>query len=75
MKKKTSSTIKKIRTIEVPSEEAPKLSKKDPEFYTKIGRLSAQSRALTKKQMSAMAKKSHPRKAYHGGRPRKTKVA
>jgi hypothetical protein len=52
-----------------------KLSKKDSLFYSKIAALAG--KALLKKygakHFSEMAKASHPRSEYHGGRPKKIK--
>jgi|WetSurMetagenome_2_1015567.scaffolds.fasta_scaffold674405_2 hypothetical protein len=52
-----------------------KLSKNDPEFYSKIAAIAGKK--LVKKRgtnyFSELAKKSHPRTEYHGGRPRKEK--
>jgi hypothetical protein len=50
---------------------AQKLSKKDPSYYSKIGAISAQKRKMTSEQYAEMARKSHPRPAYFGGRPKK----
>lgn len=47
------------------------LSKSDPDYFKKIGLISAQKRQLSSEQMSLMAKASHPRQSYHGGRPKK----
>jgi hypothetical protein len=58
--------------------EAPaKLSKSDPEFYSKIGKLGgpAVREKYGTNHFSEMAKASHPRSEYHGGRPRKVKEA
>jgi hypothetical protein len=53
-----------------------KLSKKDPDYYAKIGAISAAKRKLNKAYFSDMAKKSHgpnsARDGYHGGRKPKT---
>lgn len=49
---------------------AKKLSKKDPDYYSKIGAISARKRKMTSADFSAMAKASHPRKVYKGGRPK-----
>jgi hypothetical protein len=50
-----------------------KLTKADPEFYSKIAALAG--RKLLKKRgtdyFSKLAAKSHPRAEYHGGRPKK----
>jgi hypothetical protein len=50
-----------------------KFSKTDPDYYSKIGKISAKNRlkAEGKKYFSEMAKKSHPRDTYNGGRPKK----
>lgn len=52
---------------------AAKLSKADPDYYSKIGAISAQKRKISSEQFSEMAKKSHPRPAsgYRGGRKKK----
>ena len=52
---------------------AKKLTKADPEFYSKIAKL-AGKKLLEKRgtnYFSRLAKKSHPRDEYHGGRPKK----
>jgi hypothetical protein len=46
-----------------------KLSKADPDYFRKIGKLSAKKRKKTT-DYSALAKASHPRKSYNGGRPK-----
>ena len=51
-----------------------KLSKSDPDYFSKMGKISATNRLkkLGTTHMSELAKKSHPRKdGYHGGRPKK----
>ena len=50
-----------------------KLSKSDPEFYTKIARLAGAAilKKKGKKYFKELAKKSHPREHYNGGRPKK----
>lgn len=55
---------------------AGKLSKNDPDYYSKIGKISAEKRIrkLGTSYFSDMAKKSHPRSEYHGGRPPKKPV-
>jgi hypothetical protein len=52
----------------------PKLSKKDPDYFSKIGAISAARRKLSKEYFSSMAAKSHSegcRDGYHGGRKKK----
>jgi hypothetical protein len=53
----------------------PKLSKADPDYYKKIGAISAAKRALNSEYFSNMAAKSHNVKSrpdgYHGGRKKK----
>ena len=52
-----------------------KLTKSDPEFYSKIA-ARAGKKLLRKRgteYFSKLAKKSHPREEYHGGRPKKDK--
>jgi hypothetical protein len=51
---------------------AAKLSKDDPDYFSKIGLISAKKRAKTT-DYSALAKASHPRKEYRGGRPKAVK--
>lgn len=50
-----------------------KLSKDDPDFYSTIAQMAGEK--LKKKRgneyFSELAKKSHPRKEYNGGRPKK----
>ena len=52
-----------------------KLSKSDPNYYAKIGAISAAARKLKSSYFSDMAKKSHgpdsARDGYHGGRKKK----
>jgi hypothetical protein len=50
-----------------------KLSKSDPEFYSKIAKIAGQKlvRLRGTNYFSKLAKKSHPRAEYHGGRPKK----
>lgn len=74
------SAVKATRKVTVKSAvSAPKskpkkkLSKLDPNYYSKIGHLSAKARKMTSEQMSEIEKLSHPRKSgYHGGRKKKT---
>lgn len=70
-------TVKKLKTaaprkIVKVKRAAPKLTKKDPAYYSKIGAISAAKRKLKKDYFSEMAKKSHgpdsARDGYHGGR-------
>ena len=56
-----------------------KLKKSDPDYFKKIGQISAKKRKLDSTYFSDMAKKSHPannpdadRDGYHGGRKKKT---
>lgn len=64
-------TVKKRKPRSKPA--ATKLNKSDPDFYSKIGQISAQKRL--KKQgtnyYSNLAKLSHPRASYNGGRKKK----
>lgn len=66
-------TIKKA--VKTPSKPKKKLSKKDPNYYAKIGAISAAARKLKSSYFSDMAKKSHgpdsARDGYHGGRKKK----
>jgi hypothetical protein len=55
-----------------PTDDA-KLSKSDPEFYSKIAKI-AGNKLVRKKgtdYFSKLAASSHPRSEYHGGRPKK----
>lgn len=72
--------VKSIRTDEPKSAVKKKqskpektgLSKSDPNYYAKIGAISAAKRKMSPEQFAEMAKKSHPRAGgYHGGRPKK----
>jgi hypothetical protein len=54
----------------------PKLTKADPDFYSKIARIAGEKLLKKKgrKYFSDLAKKSHKpgaRDGYHGGRPKK----
>jgi hypothetical protein len=53
-----------------------KLTKKDPDFYSKIATLGGKKtlKKKGKKYFSELAKASHPRKSYNGGRPKKTET-
>lgn len=53
---------------------ATKLTKADPEFYSKIAKRAGKKllRKHGTEYFSELAKKSHPRAEYHGGRPKKT---
>jgi hypothetical protein len=55
--------------------EKEKLTKADPEFYSKIAALAGKKllRERGTKYFAKLAKKSHPRAEYHGGRPKKEK--
>lgn len=56
---------------------AKKLSRSDPGFYTTIAKMAGE-KILKKKgkaYFSKLAKKSHPRAEYRGGRPKKKKQA
>lgn len=67
LKPKTPRTLKPKAVASKPV----KLSKSDPNYYSKIGQISAAKRQMTKEQFSAMAKKSHlnrPARSYKGGR-------
>lgn len=50
------------------------MSKSDPDYFSKMGKISANNRLkkLGTQHMSDLAKKSHPRTEYKGGRPKKT---
>lgn len=74
-------TIKQVRSenlkpATVKKQSKPRktgLSKSDPDYYAKIGAISAKKRKMSSADFSAMAKKSHPRPGgYHGGRPKKS---
>jgi hypothetical protein len=74
-------TIKKA-VKKVPSKPKQKLSKSDPDYYKKIGQISAARRKLNSTYFSDMAAKSHPsnnpdaeRDGYHGGRRKKEDAA
>lgn len=50
-----------------------KLTKADPEFYSKIASIAGKklARQHGTDYFSKLAAKSHPRAEYHGGRPKK----
>lgn len=62
-------TIRKMRKVKIakavkssPSKPVKTgLKKSDPDYFSKIGTISAQKRKMTPEQFSAMAKLSHPR--------------
>jgi hypothetical protein len=64
----------RVTQLNKPKKREPeKLTKADPEFYSKIAKLAGQKLARKKgtDYFSKLAKKSHPRAEYHGGRPKK----
>lgn len=72
--------VKKLRQVEIKQavkKAASKpaktgLHKSDPNYYSKIGQISAKKRKLPKSFFSAMASKSHEaRTEYKGGRKKK----
>jgi len=52
-----------------------KLSKSDPNFYSTIAKMAGKKlrKKYGKTYFSNLAKQSHPRKSYNGGRPKKKK--
>ncbi len=69
---------KKPRTMNPPpaikksSSKPKKLSKSDPQYFSKIGLISARKRNISSEQFAEWARKSHPRTgAAKGGRPKK----
>jgi len=58
---------------EKPSKPKPTgLSKSDPEFYSKLGQISAKRRNISSEVFSEWARRSHKnRTEYHGGRKKK----
>ncbi len=61
--------MKRIRTLKPKpfakpeqSKPAVKLSKADPDFFSKLGEVSAAKRALPVETFQEMARKSHPRR-------------
>ena len=52
-----------------------KLTKADPEFYSKIAAIAGQKllKEHGTKYFSELARRSHPRDSYNGGRPKKVK--
>lgn len=77
MKKQTVKKIKKaaVKKVGKPTRVKVKLSKSDPDYYKKIGQISARKRKLDSSYFSDMAAKSHgpesKRDGYHGGRKKK----
>lgn len=71
-KKKKSEEITKGIKI---APQKKKLSKADPDFYSIIGSISGNIlfEERGREYFSEIAKKSHPRAVYHGGRPKKNK--
>lgn len=53
-----------------------KLTKEDPDFYSKIASLGGKAvlKKHGKEHMASIAKLSHPRASYNGGRPKKKPV-
>ena len=56
------------------AKKSEKLTKADPEFYSKIASIAGKKLARQRgtDYFSELAAKSHPRAEYHGGRPKKT---
>jgi hypothetical protein len=52
---------------EKPSKPKVKLSKGDPDFYSKLGSVSAEKRSLPSSTFSEMAAASHPRRKKSDG--------
>jgi hypothetical protein len=77
MKSVKPKTVKKAvvkKAVKAPAKPKVKLSKQDPDYYSKIGAISAAKRKLNSEYFSAMAAKSHAegcRDGYHGGRKKK----
>jgi len=72
-------TIKKPRPVSVKTVkkgQAVKMSKQDPDYYKKIGEISAARRKLKPGYFSEIAKLSHNSESrpdgYHGGRKKNT---
>ena len=64
--------MKRIRVLtppplvkEAPSKQKVKLTKADPNFFRKLGEVSAAKRNLPSDTFSAMASASHPRRNLH----------
>ena len=57
----------------MPKDEPTPLTKLDPEFYSKIAKIAGKKlvREHGTDYFSELARKSHPRAEYHGGRPKK----
>ena len=73
MKKQTIKKPKVVtrKKVAKPKAAPQKLSTKDPDYYAKIGAISAAKRKLKPDYFSKMAKKSHlpgSRDGYYGGR-------
>ena len=68
-----------IKSAVQPAQSKPRktgLSKSDPDYYSKIGQISAKRRKLPSSFFSDMARKSHKnRTEYHGGRKKKDLAA
>ena len=69
-------TLKTIRTVDIkpkvkktPNRPMKKtgLSKSDPDYYSKIGAISAERRQISSEQFAEWARLSHPRKKGHQG--------
>ena len=74
MKKQTIKKTKVVtrKKVSKPKPATPKLSKSDPDYYSKIGAISAAKRKLKSEYFSAMAVLSHAKGSrpdgYKGGR-------
>lgn len=73
--------VKKPRSLNIPpatvkrsTKKKVRLSKSDPDYFSKIGKISAEKRGLTSKDFSKLATLSHQKRkksTYRGGRPKK----
>lgn len=62
-----------MAAISQPRKKKKKLTKDDPDFYSTIAKMAGKGllKKKGKKYFSDLAKKSHPRASYNGGRPKK----
>lgn len=51
-----------------------KLTRKDPDYYSKLGKRGGAARKASGMDYSALAASSHPRAEYNGGRPKGSKT-
>jgi len=60
--------------VTMPKKKPEKLTREDPDYYSKLGKRGGAARKASGMDYSAMAATSHPRASYNGGRPKGSKT-